>query len=65
MVTSTATGLIALCGVLVFWVTAAALVDFGLIGAMLTWRVEPHAVFALASINNLRTGLSKFVDADS
>ena len=37
--------------VLIFWVTAAVLVDFGLIGVLLTWQVEPQAVFALAGLN--------------
>lgn len=40
---------------LVFWVTAAVLVDFALIGVLLSWRVEPHAVFALASINPVQS----------
>lgn len=33
------------------WALAVALVDFGLIGLLLTWRVEPRAVFALAAAN--------------
>lgn len=33
------------------WVAGIALVDFGLIGLMLTWRLEPRAVFLLAALN--------------
>lgn len=33
------------------WVVAIALVDFGLIGMLLRWRVEPHVVFGLAAAN--------------
>lgn len=33
------------------WALAVALVDFGLIGLLLTWRIEPRAVFALAAAN--------------
>jgi len=33
------------------WALAVALLDFGLIGLLLTWRVEPRAVFALAAAN--------------
>lgn len=34
-----------------FWVTGVALLDFGLIGLMLTWRLEPRVVFLLAAAN--------------
>lgn len=37
--------------VVLFWAAAVALVDAGLIGVLLHWRLEPHAVFALAAIN--------------
>lgn len=33
------------------WVAGIALVDFGLIGLMLSWRLEPRAVFLLAALN--------------
>lgn len=33
------------------WALAVALVDFGLIGLLLTWRIEPRAVFVLAAAN--------------
>lgn len=33
------------------WVAGVALVDFGLIGVMLTWRLDPRAVFLLAALN--------------
>jgi ABC-type transport system involved in multi-copper enzyme maturation permease subunit len=34
-----------------FWVTGVALLDFGLIGLMLSWRLEPRLVFLLAALN--------------
>jgi ABC-type transport system involved in multi-copper enzyme maturation permease subunit len=33
------------------WALGVALLDFGLIGLMLRWRLDPHAVFTLAVIN--------------
>jgi ABC-2 type transport system permease protein len=33
------------------WALGVALLDFGLIGLMLKWRLDPHAVFTLAMIN--------------
>ncbi len=33
------------------WVLGVALLDFGLIGLMLRWRLHPPAVFALAGLN--------------
>jgi ABC-type transport system involved in multi-copper enzyme maturation permease subunit len=33
------------------WATAVALLDFGLIGAMLQWRLPPQIVFAIAAAN--------------
>lgn len=37
--------------VVVVWAAAVALVDAGLIGALLRWRIDPHAVFAIAAMN--------------
>jgi ABC-type transport system involved in multi-copper enzyme maturation permease subunit len=37
--------------VIVFWAAAVALVDFALIGMMLSWRLQPAAVFLLAALN--------------
>jgi ABC-2 type transport system permease protein len=36
---------------LLVWALGIALLDFGLIGLMLRWRLDPHAVFTLAAIN--------------
>lgn len=33
------------------WALGVALLDFGLIGVMLRWRIDPHAVFTLAALN--------------
>lgn len=33
------------------WALAVALLDFGLVGAMLRWRLDPHAVFTIAAVN--------------
>jgi ABC-2 type transport system permease protein len=33
------------------WALGVALLDFGLIGLMLRWRLDPHAVFTLAVMN--------------
>ena len=33
------------------WAIGVALLDFGLIGLLLRWRLDPHAVFTLAVIN--------------
>jgi ABC-2 type transport system permease protein len=33
------------------WALGVALLDFGLIGLMLRWRLDPHAVFSLAMLN--------------
>lgn len=38
---------------LLLWMAAVAILDFGLIGLMLQWRVTPQAVFALAALNPL------------
>jgi len=37
--------------VVLVWAAAVALVDAGLIGLMLRWRLEPHIVFGLAALN--------------
>jgi ABC-2 type transport system permease protein len=37
--------------VVLIWASAVALLDAGLIGVLLRWRVDPHLVFALAAIN--------------
>ncbi len=36
---------------LVAWLTAAVLHDFGLIGALLRWKLRPEIVFGLAAVN--------------
>ncbi len=36
---------------ILFWITGTALLDFGLIGALLRWRLDPRAVFLLAALN--------------
>lgn len=33
------------------WLLAVALIDLGLLGLLLTWRLEPQVVFALAALN--------------
>lgn len=38
-----------------FWVAGIALLDFGLIGLMLSWRLEPRLVFLLAAANPIET----------
>lgn len=37
--------------IILAWALGIALLDFGLIGMMLRWRLNPHAVFLLASMN--------------
>lgn len=37
--------------VILTWALAVALLDAGLVGLMLTWRLDPRAVFALAALN--------------
>jgi ABC-2 type transport system permease protein len=37
--------------VILAWALGVALLDFGLIGMMLRWRLNAHAVFLLASVN--------------
>lgn len=41
--------------VLLVWASAVALVDFGLVGLMLQWRLPAAAVFVLAGINPVET----------
>lgn len=41
----------AMTWLVLFWVAGVALLDFGVIGAMLSWRLEPRAVFLLAVLN--------------
>ena len=45
----------AMTAVVLAWALAVALLDFGLIGLMLSWRLEPAAVFALAVANPVET----------
>jgi ABC-2 type transport system permease protein len=52
---------------LVAWLGASVLHDFGLIGALLRWRLSPAAVFALASVNPVeasRIAILSGVDPD-
>jgi ABC-type transport system involved in multi-copper enzyme maturation permease subunit len=37
--------------VVLTWGLAVALLDVGLVGLMLRWRLDPHAVFTLAALN--------------
>jgi len=37
--------------VILAWALGIALLDVGLVGLMLRWRLDPHAVFALAALN--------------
>jgi ABC-type transport system involved in multi-copper enzyme maturation permease subunit len=37
--------------VVLVWALGVALLDFGMIGLMLRWRVDAHAVFVLAALN--------------
>ncbi|MHB1557511.1 MAG: ABC transporter permease [Isosphaeraceae bacterium] len=41
----------ALMYLLLAWVTGVALLDFGLVGLMLQWRLNPESVFILACLN--------------
>jgi len=45
----------AMTWLVLFWVAGAALLDFGLIGLLLQWRLEPQAVFLLAVLNPVQT----------
>jgi ABC-2 type transport system permease protein len=37
--------------VILVWALSVALLDVGLVGLMLKWRLDPHAVFTLAALN--------------
>ena len=53
--------------IVLVWAAAVLLVDAGLVGALLRWRVDAHVVFALASINPVeeaRLALLSGVDHD-
>lgn len=41
---------------LVVWLTAVALLDFAMIGAMLQWNLPPHLVFLLSGANPVQAG---------
>jgi ABC-type transport system involved in multi-copper enzyme maturation permease subunit len=41
---------------LMAWLTAAVLVDFVLLGALLRWSLPPQVVFALATLNPVQAG---------
>jgi len=41
--------------VVLLWAAAVALLDFALIGMMLSWRIQPRAVFLLAALNPVQT----------
>jgi ABC-type transport system involved in multi-copper enzyme maturation permease subunit len=41
----------ALMATILAWAAGVALIDFGLVGVMLQWRMPPAAVFALATVN--------------
>jgi ABC-2 type transport system permease protein len=51
---------------LVIWVIAVAVMDFGLIGMMLTWRLNAQSVFILACLNPVETArMALLSSADS
>ena len=53
--------------IVLVWAAAVVLVDAGLIGMLLRWRVDPHVVFTLAAINPVeeaRLALLSGVDHD-
>ena len=53
--------------VVVIWAAGVALLDAGLIGVLLRWRLDAHAVFALAAINpveDARLALLSGIDHD-
>ncbi len=53
--------------IVLVWAAAVVLVDAGLIGVLLRWRLDPHVVFALASVNPVeeaRLALLSGVDHD-
>jgi ABC-2 type transport system permease protein len=53
--------------VVLIWAAAVALLDAGLIGVLLRWRLDPHVVFALAAANpveDARLALLSGIDRD-
>jgi ABC-2 type transport system permease protein len=48
---------------LVVWILAVALLDFGVIGVMLQWRLQPQAVFALALLNPVQAARMALLSA--
>ena len=53
--------------VVAIWAAGVALLDAGLIGVLLRWRLDPHVVFALAAINpveDARLALLSGIDRD-
>jgi ABC-type transport system involved in multi-copper enzyme maturation permease subunit len=53
--------------VVLIWAAAVALLDAGLIGVLLRWRIDAHVVFSLAAINpveDARLALLSGVDRD-
>lgn len=53
--------------VVVSWAAGVALLDAGLIGVLLRWRLDPHVVFTLAAINpveDARLALLSGIDPD-
>lgn len=53
--------------VVLVWALAVAVLDFGLVGLMLRWRMDPQAVFTLAAMNpvqDARLALLSGLDAD-
>jgi ABC-2 type transport system permease protein len=53
--------------VVVVWAAGVALLDAGLIGVLLRWRLDPHVVFAVAAINpveDARLALLSGIDHD-
>nr|HMQ23008.1 hypothetical protein [Planctomycetota bacterium] len=57
----------ALMAILLIWAVQVALIDFGLVGLMLQWRMPPEAVFAIAALNpvqDARLALLSSADPD-
>lgn len=53
--------------VVLTWALSVALLDVGLVGLMLRWRLDPHAVFTLAALNpvqDARLALVSGLDPD-
>lgn len=53
--------------IVIVWAAAVVLVDAGLVGVLLRWRLDPHVVFALAAANPVeeaRLALLSGVDHD-